>query len=333
MNADTQNRSAIQNPKDVSASSWKTGNPTRKRHKRIFLIILSIFVIAFIVGCKGKGDTESGYPEENPDYYAEHPADHASESANPDSNAISPADMEAIQSYQYTWSASDKLPPMVIIIDDFGQTGGELLQDYTKLPSQIAFAILPDLPQTRATAQLADKTGHEVLIHIPMQAENSKISPGKRFLKAGMSLEDVSDLLGDFFVQIPNAIAANNHMGSATTADYSTVLTVLSELREMGLFFVDSATTSKSAVPAAANKLGIKTAKRDIFLDVPDNSDATLISKIQSLGKYKGRNEPIVVITHCHNRDKYVALQKFITQITDMGIELIPPSKLMRSNI
>jgi polysaccharide deacetylase 2 family uncharacterized protein YibQ len=283
-----------------------------------------------LFGCKAKSSEDSKDNRENSDNNVATDSYPVENYSKPDSSANASPSMAKIQSYQYTWSENDNLPPMVIVIDDFGQTGGELLQDFAKLPSQIAFAILPDLPQTRTTAQLADKTGHEVLIHIPMQAENSSISPGKRYLKSGMESSNISELLGEFYLQMPNAIAANNHMGSATTADYNTMFAVLSELREMGLFFLDSATTAKSAVPSAAKKLGINTAKRDIFLDVPDVSDATLISKIQSLGKFKGRNEPIVVITHCHNRNKLVALQKFIAQITDMGIELIPPSKLMK---
>jgi hypothetical protein len=74
----------------------------------------------------------------------------------------------------------------------------------------------------------------------------------------------------------------------------------------------------------------LKIAKRDIFLDVPDNSDATIISKIEGLAKYKGRNEPVVIITHCHNRDKLNALQKFLKQIDNMEIELISVSQLFR---
>jgi len=59
-----------------------------------------------------------------------------------------------------------------------------------------------------------------------------------------------------------------------------------------------------------------------MFLDVPDSSDATLAAKINSLGNFKGRREPIVIITHCHNRDKLAALQKFIAQIKGMGLKL-----------
>lgn len=287
-------------------------------------IILALFML-LLFACKAR-------PEDQPsdEYYPE-TAEHNRIQSTPrsDSSDAASLDLKELKAYQYSWSESDKMPPLVVVIDDFGQNAGQLLDDFTTLPKEIAFAILPDLPHTQTVARLADRTGHEVLIHIPMQAEGSA-NPGKRYIKKGMEKAEISDLLQDFFAQVPNAIAANNHMGSATTADYKTIYAVLGELQELGLYFLDSATTGKSAVPSAAANLNLKTAKRDIFLDVPDNSDATLIAKIQSLGKYKGRNEPIVIITHCHNRDKLNALHKFLAQVSDMGIELIPPSKLFR---
>ncbi|MCD8479965.1 MAG: divergent polysaccharide deacetylase family protein [Candidatus Cloacimonetes bacterium] len=110
--------------------------------------------------------------------------------------------------------------------------------------------------------------------------------------------------------------------GSKATADIATMNSVISVLKNNGMYFIDSATTANSAVFTAAEELGVFSTRRDIFLDVPDVSDATLISKIESLGKYKGRNEPIVIITHCHNREKLDALKKFITQIEEMGVRI-----------
>lgn len=280
-----------------------------------------------LAACKGKPEADASEMATE-----ETPSEELYEETASGDSIPATASVTAITKYQYTWSESDNMPPVCIIIDDFGQSAGQLLEDYGQLPKEIAFAILPDLPHTRTAAQMADRTNHEALIHAPMKPIGNE-NPGKRYIKPGMTEAEISSMLQDFFSQIPNAVAVNNHMGSGATADYNTMKLVVGEMRELGLFFLDSATTAKSAVPTVASELGIKTAKRDIFLDVPDNSDATLISKIQSLGKYKGRNEPIVIITHCHNRDKLVALQKFITQIEDMGIKLIPPSKMYKKLI
>jgi hypothetical protein len=293
--------------------------------KKPVILLLIAFLLLF--GCKGK-------PESDREQYDEQHTDEAYGEPSgtvtlPDTIKSKTPNLGEISAYEYTWSKSDDLPDMVIIIDDFGQTGGELLDDFAKLPSAVALAILPDLPHTEATAKLAHQTNHEILIHIPMQAEGNA-NPGKRFVKQGMKPDEISNLIADFHSQMPKAIAANNHMGSAATADYEVMTTVMKQLDNLGMFFVDSATTAKSAVPTVASKLGQKTLKRDVFMDVPDVTDATIIAKIQGLSKYKGRNEPIVVITHCHNRAKLEALEKFISQVTSMGIKLIPPSKALR---
>ncbi len=290
--------------------------------EKTFLILCVLFSL-LLFSCPKK--TEREIPEKKIE-----PEQIEKTGEKTEDKSVSTPDMTAIESYKYTWSKTDAMPPVVIIIDDFGQNAGQLLDDFSALPEEIAFSILPDLPYTQTAARLAGRTNHETLIHIPMQALDHKANPGKRYLQTGMDKYAISDLLQDFYAQIPNAVAANNHMGSEVTADLSTMISILEELDNLGLYFLDSATTNKSAAFTAAKNLGLKIGKRDIFLDVPDNSDATIISKIESLAKYKGRNEPVVIITHCHNREKLNALQKFLTQIDNMGIELISVSKLFR---
>ena len=290
--------------------------------EKTFLILCVLFSL-LLFSCPKK--TEREIPEKKIE-----PEQIEKTGEKTEDKSVSTPDMTAIESYKYTWSKTDAMPPVVIIIDDFGQNAGQLLDDFSALPEEIAFSILPDLPYTQTAARLAGRTNHETLIHIPMQALDHKANPGKRYLQTGMDKYAISDLLQDFYAQIPNAVAANNHMGSEVTADLSTMISILEELDNLGLYFLDSATTNKSAAFTAAKNLGLKIGKRDIFLDVPDNSDATIINKIEGLAKYKGRNEPVVIITHCHNREKLNALQKFLTQIDNMGIELISVSKLFR---
>jgi len=290
--------------------------------EKTFLILCVLFSL-LLFSCTKK--TEREIPEKKIE-----PEQIEKTGEKTEDKSVSTPDMTAIESYKYTWSKTDAMPPVVIIIDDFGQNAGQLLDDFSALPEEIAFSILPDLPYTQTAARLAGRTNHETLIHIPMQALDHKANPGKRYLQTGMDKYAISDLLQDFYAQIPNAVAANNHMGSEVTADLSTMISILEELDNLGLYFLDSATTNKSAAFTAAKNLGLKIGKRDIFLDVPDNSDATIINKIEGLAKYKGRNEPVVIITHCHNREKLNALQKFLTQIDNMGIELMSVEELFR---
>lgn len=282
-----------------------------------WLLIITIICISVLLGsCKKEAapaqqiEPETEYPQV------------ASELPPTQDTTASVAPKQST-SYPYTWTDAEDIPPIVIIIDDFGYSGGKLLEDFAALPSEIVFAILPDLVHTKTAAELAKKTGHEVIIHIPMEARGSKITPGEKHLIPGMSAEKVADMLDNFIEQMPMAIAGNNHMGSSATEDLDLMKNTISHLDSKGLFFIDSVTTNKSKAVPAAEDLGVFITRRDIFLDVPDNTNATIAQKIQSLAKYKGRKEPIVIITHCHNRDKLVALDQFITQVTALGVKII----------
>lgn len=227
-----------------------------------------------------------------------------------------------LKEHRYTWTDSKDIPPVIIIVDDFGMADGDLLQGFADLPKEVAFAILPDLPKTKKTANLAAQTGHDVIIHIPMEAKLAKISPGARHLKTTQDEKTITDMLDAFYEQLPMAIGANNHMGSSATNNKYLMTVVLNHLNSKGLFFIDSGTIGNTIAYKLAGTLGYKSIKRDIFLDVPDNTDATIAARISDLGRYKGRKEPVIVISHCHNKAKLHALQKFIAQITAMGVRL-----------
>ncbi len=236
---------------------------------------------------------------------------------------------DKIKTYEYTWTNSDQIPPVVIIIDDFGYIKGDLLDDFNSLPKEIVFAILPDLPNTELAVQKATQVGREAIIHIPMEAISNSTSPGARYIKDGMAKDDIKSMIEDFYKQVPSAIAVNNHMGSKSTSDSKLMQYLMEVLTKQNLGFVDSVTSSSSVAFQIARREGLQCARRDIFLDVPDNSESTIIQKIESLGKYKGRSEPIIIISHCHNRDKLSALQSFIAQIKAMGIRIITLKEAM----
>jgi hypothetical protein len=73
----------------------------------------------------------------------------------------------------------------------------------------------------------------------------------------------VLDALG----RLPDALGINNHQGSKATADPRVVRAVLEVVKEKGLFFLDSRTTSASVALPEATKLAVPFLARDVFLD------------------------------------------------------------------
>ena len=107
--------------------------------KTLLIVILVFSIVLF--SCNSKPKTEPTIEKSE----AEHPESNTEKIENQDQEkTTSSPDITKIKSYKYTWSKSDNMPPIAIIIDDFGQYSGKLLEDFTSLPKEIAFAILPD---------------------------------------------------------------------------------------------------------------------------------------------------------------------------------------------
>ncbi|MBW6513446.1 MAG: divergent polysaccharide deacetylase family protein [Candidatus Syntrophosphaera sp.] len=299
----------------------------RSLNRILIIVTLSLAALAFSCQSQDSAANRTRRPQERPSIYQRHLDEEIPTAELEQAQEVAAsAEKLALKDYAYTWTDSDQIPDVVIIVDDFGNSGA-LLEDFAQLPSEVVFAVLPDLSHTRQAGQIAAQYGHEVLIHVPMQALSASANPGDRYIKTTSTEDEISALLDEFHTQLPMAIGANNHMGSAVTANRDAMSFILRQLHAQGLFFADSFTTGETVGPALARTMGYPALRRDIFLDVPDNSDATLAGKISSLGKYKGRSEPVIIITHCHSRDKLKALQKFITQVQGMGVRLTTLSR------
>lgn len=288
---------------------------------RHLLILTLIMLTCFFAACKTE-TAESNHETEQQEALAKEIDEPSEKEPEAEKPATTQEAKLPLAKFSYTWNDSEDMPDVVIIVDDFGNDGGALLRDFAQLPSEVVFAVLPDLPFTKKAGELAAQNGHEVLIHTPMQAVSNTSATGSKYIKSTSTAEEINAILADFHAQLPMASAANNHTGSSVTANKEAMTAILKQLHALGLYFVDSATTGVSLAPSLARSMGYPALKRDIFLDVPDMSDATLASKISSLSKYKGRQEPVIIITHCHNRAKLEGLQKFIAQIQGMGLRL-----------
>lgn len=157
------------------------------------------------------------------------------------------------------------LPKVAIIIDDIGHRK-KLALDIIALDMNLSFSVLPQSPFADVLAKKILSSGKDLLLHLPLEPSDSKWDPGPGALMLAMTPATIrtrlqEDLSGFTF------IGMNNHMGSKFTADKKAMHGLLSIIKDKNLFFVDSLTSAKSVAYASAQELGIKTAKRDIFLD------------------------------------------------------------------
>lgn len=228
----------------------------------------------------------------------------------------------------------EKKIKLAIVVDDFGIQNDELLDDFCSLDGNITFAILPDQKYSKIVMLKAAKTGHETMIHIPMEPVSyPRNNPGPNAIYVHLSEREIRKRIGKFIKQLPLCVGANNHMGSLATTDKGVMKTVLKVLKDNDLYFVDSRTTQSSIAYDVAKKMMMPTFRSNLFLDTPNISEKTFKTKIAQLKALSKKRDKILVITHCATRERYIFLKRLIKEIEDMNFEVVPVSKLFESNL
>ena len=222
--------------------------------------------------------------------------------------------------------AMAKNAQVAIIIDDIGYRQSDAAA--LTLPGAITFAILPHTPYGKTLALQADRKDHDVILHIPMEAENGKkLGPGG--LTIQMNEQSIRHELALAFEEIPFAIGINNHMGSKLTKLYTPMMWTMRFLKERNLIFVDSVTTKKTQGERIALKLGVPTAHRQIFLDNVLTNDY-IEQQFRQLIQHAQQFKSGVAIAHPHP-ETIAALNRLIPLLAELDIDLVPISTLIDS--
>lgn len=190
-------------------------------------------------------------------------------------------------------------PRCAIIIDDMGyhpEIGKKLIE----LPFNVSFSFLPHAPYTAELEEMAYKRGRTVLLHLPLQPEDSQWDPGPGALYLG-ELQDQKKIFLRNLAMVPHAIGVNNHMGSLYTQDRDAMASLLDLINQKKLFFIDSYTSSRSLGYSLARQMGISAAKRNIFIDnvaVPE----AICKQLEALLSVAHKKGEAIGIAHPHSQ-------------------------------
>jgi len=159
---------------------------------------------------------------------------------------------------------------VAIVLDDFGYSE-QNVSALEQLRYPVTCAVLPNLPYSALVAEAAQRSGHEVILHMPMEPHQPS-GASKRKLERGtiytsMKPEQVRRQLDEAIASVPHLRGVSNHMGSRATEDPQLMRTVASRLKSRHLYFLDSFVTEQSVAMEQARQAGVPCARRDIFLD------------------------------------------------------------------
>lgn len=224
----------------------------------------------------------------------------------------------------------DTRPRIAIIMDDMGMNR-RYWDDIFSFKFPITLSVFPHRPFSVEVATLAHDSGMEVMLHIPMEPiEYPEKDPGMGALFTFMSEEEIIDTLLSDLSSVPYISGVNNHMGSYFTQDDRRLEIVLEEVNKLGLFFVDSKTTSLTRAFDVAIDLGVPAFERTVFLD-NDRTVKKIKKRIVELIEKAKRNGGALGICHPYP-ETIEALKEMEDELLNSNVDIITVNELIELN-
>lgn len=220
-----------------------------------------------------------------------------------------------------------KRPRVAIVIDDFGYSKNNL-DTFFGLKQPVTLSILPGQPYSREVAMLAKARGFEAILHLPLESGRNDVAEEADTIRSGMSEKEILLKLKKEIESLPEIDGVSNHMGSKATADTAVMTSIIKYLKSRGLYFFDSLTSEKSVCCKVAKTLGVKCARRDIFLDNSNNTAAIekQLADLKSMAFKQGE-----AIAICHDRkNTALVLSRVLPEMAGEGVEFVRLSDLVK---
>ena len=217
-------------------------------------------------------------------------------------------------------------PMIAIVIDDMGLDRKRSAEVMT-LPGPLTLSFMTyaeDLAKQTATGRAQ---GDEIMLHMPMEPQARHVDPGPNALVTGLDDEELKRRVIWGLGRIDGIVGVNNHMGSKFTESQPGMTIVLEQLRERGLFFLDSRTTPHSVGLATARQMGVPSVGRDVFLDnfMTDPEVARELAQTEAVARKNG-----VAIAIGHPHDATIAeLRQWLPTAAAKGFRLVPVSAIV----
>ena len=225
-------------------------------------------------------------------------------------------------------SVPEDMPTVTIIIDDLGEDRAHT-KEIIALPGPLTAAFLPYPAKVTEQVEEARKAGHEIMVHMPMEAEDADLNAGAYVLRSSMIPDSFEKVLKMNLAAFGGYVGINNHMGSHLTQDPVAMRIVMAHLYEQGLLFVDSRTIASSVAEDVAADYGVPHAARNVFLD-NDPDVESVMKNLRTLEYLAIKKGHAIAIGH-PKRATIDALKQWLPTLKGKKMMLVPASAVVSS--
>ena len=224
-------------------------------------------------------------------------------------------------------AAPDGRPMIAVVIDDVGLDRPRSRRAMA-LPAPLTIALMAYADDARDQAALARHSGHELLVHIPMEPSDQGENPGPNALLIDLTTAEFTRRLEWNLTQFAGYVGVNNHMGSKLTSDPAALAPIMVALKQRGLMFLDSRTTGETKGLAVARRYGVPAIERNVFIDhdVSPIAVRTSLVRAEDLARRNG-----YAIAIGHPKDVTLdALEEWLPDVKSRGFAIVPLTTIMR---
>nr|WP_255705607.1 MULTISPECIES: divergent polysaccharide deacetylase family protein [unclassified Ectothiorhodospira] len=220
---------------------------------------------------------------------------------------------------------ADPWPVVAIVIDDLGNDPREARRTVA-LPGPLTVAVLPHTPQAHNAALWAHQRGHEVMLHLPMEADNGH-DPGPGAILRHMTEYETRDTVREALASVPYVRGVNNHMGSRLSREAHHLAWVMAEVShtDPALYFVDSRTHAQTLVRHVSTWAGLPSTQRDVFLDAKPHDADFVRKQVKRLSRLARLRGYALGIGHPYPATLEV-LEAMLPELQAQGIRLVTVS-------
>jgi uncharacterized protein len=185
--------------------------------------------------------------------------------------------------YSGDFDKTDRRPRLAIIIANLGLSQRTTEAALEALPPEVTLSFSPITPDLQEWVARARRSGHEVLIDLPMEPSGfPRSDPGRNTLLTSASEVENLNRLENVMKSAGGYVGLLGTRGSAFTVNAESMAPVLQVLKERGLLYVDSRATSRSMGPELASQIQLPRAFNNRFIDATPSVRA-IDSRLQEL--------------------------------------------------